>query len=106
MRSPYFSDKPTASQPSSPSSFGNNNLVWMPTSTGRGTVVWWGEAPEGTTAGRVRLGDQEQTVGVEGGFVFGVFDNVLEQEFRPYADAPAPLHEHVAALPKVVEWTR
>ena len=80
---------------------GNNNLVWMPTIAGRGTVVWWGEAPAGVTAGRIRLGDQEQTVGVEDGFVFVVFDNVPEQELRPYA----PLREQLAGLPKVVEWT-
>jgi hypothetical protein len=80
---------------------GNNDLVWMPTSAGPGTVVWWGEAPAGATAGRIRLGDQEQTVGVEDGFVFAVFDNVQEHEFRPYA----PLHEQLAGLPKVVEWT-
>jgi hypothetical protein len=60
---------------------GNNNLVCMPTSAGRGTVVWWSEAPAGATAGRVRLGDQEQTVGVGDGFVFVVFDNVPEEKF-------------------------
>jgi hypothetical protein len=80
---------------------GNNNLVWMPTSEGRGTVVWWGEAPGGATAGRVRLGNQEQTVDVVDGFVFVVFDNVPEDDFRPYA----PAHEKLAGLPKVVGWT-
>lgn len=66
---------------------GNNNLVCMPTSAGRGTVVWWGKAPAGATAGRVRLGDQEQTVGVEDGFVLVVFDNVPQEKFRQYPAA-------------------
>jgi hypothetical protein len=46
-----------------------------------------------------RLGDQEQTAVVEDGFSSWFFDDVPEQEFRPYA----LLRESLAGSPKVVE---
>ncbi len=66
---------------------GNNNLVRMETGARPETVVWWDEAPVGAAAVRIRLGDQEQTVPVEDGFFFVVFDGVSEK-----------------GLPKVTDW--
>jgi hypothetical protein len=61
---------------------GNNNLTLMRTSDERGTVVWWGEAAEGATAARVRVGEEEQIFNVRDGFLFVVFDDVPYQEAR------------------------
>jgi hypothetical protein len=70
----------------------NGDTTFIPTGEDRCTVVWWSEAPEGATAARLRLGDQEQTVPVKDGFFFVAFDDVPWHDFeapRELAAAPA-----------------
>ena len=66
----------------------NGNMPFILTSDDRCTVVWWGEAQEGATAVRIRLGDQDQTVGIANGFFFVVFDDVPWREFRSPEPSP------------------
>jgi hypothetical protein len=61
---------------------GNHNITHIRTAEDRCTVIWWAEAPEGATSARIRLGSQEQTVGIVDGFFFVVFDDVPWREFR------------------------
>jgi hypothetical protein len=104
-------------------SSGNGNMPFIQTSDDRCTVVWWSEAEDGVSGVRIRLGEQEQTVAVEDGFFFAVFDDVPWREFRPaeppsldqgawgYARVGSPrperpdwLDQWFHEMPKVEEW--
>jgi hypothetical protein len=66
----------------------NGDMTFIPTSAERCTVVWWGEAPDGVAGARIRLGDQEQTIGIDDGFFFVVFDEVPWRYFDMRANLP------------------
>jgi hypothetical protein len=76
---------------------GNSNLAWIAAGEDSGTVVWWDEAPTGVEAAHIRLGGQDQTVPVEDGFFFAVFDDVPKEVFRPYGPS-------FGEWPKLVKW--
>lgn len=62
-------------------SSGNSTGDYLPTGKGVGTVVTWGEAPEGTQAARFIYRGQEQVVQVERGCVVAVFDEVSQDDW-------------------------
>jgi hypothetical protein len=62
----------------------NGDLAFIPTSDSVGTLVFWREAPAGTTAGRFVAADQEATFAVENGFVVAVFDEVPSELWPDY----------------------
>ena len=66
----------------------------MRTSHERGAIVWWGEAAEGAAAARVQVGEEEQVVNVQDGFLFAVFDEVPYQEPRLEDFFPPLPHGH------------
>jgi hypothetical protein len=70
-------------------SSGNSDTTFIPTGEDRCTVVWWSEAPEGATAARLSLGEQEQTVPVKDGFFFVAFDDVPWHDFDIRANWPS-----------------
>ena len=62
----------------------NGDVAFIPTSDSVGTLIFWREAPVGTTAGRFVTADQEATFAVENGFVVAVFDEVPSELWPDY----------------------
>src|SRR5205823_5532853 len=71
----------------------NGTMTFIPTGDNRCTVVWWAEAPEGVSAVRIRLGNEEQEVCVRDGFFFVIFDEVTLRNPGIRANWPRPTVE-------------
>jgi hypothetical protein len=73
---------------------GNTNGGLLSSKDGTMTVVLWDQAPAFAVAGRFRCGEREQTVAVERGCAFVVFDDAIRDTARLEAWIDVAGEEH------------